>query len=145
VAAVLATAALSACGRDVATIESARSPFAATLTDVPNFPGSVDRWGIVTRDDGLLTESFVVRGAGRERIAAWFDHHLQRRGWTGIRNVATDGRLASRRLFMKDNRVLMVAIASAPVVNQAPPFDETTSKYSLVLYPHGFPTFTAAR
>jgi hypothetical protein len=115
------------------------------MADVPNYPNSVDRWGVVKPDDGPLTQSFVVRGAARERIAAWFEHHLPRRGWTGIDGVGNDGRLASRRFFTKDQRLLVVAIVSAPVVAQTPPFDEPTSKYSLLLYPQGLPTFAAAR
>lgn len=144
VTAIIAVATLTACGRETATIRSAPSRSARVLDDVPTYPASVDRWGIVKRDDGLLTQSFVVRGAGRERIASWFDRHLKRRGWVGVGGIGTEGRLASRRIFTKDRRVLMVAIASAPVVGQVPPFDRPTSKYSLVLYPHGIPTFAAA-
>lgn len=145
VTAILATAALDACGQDSATIETPRSPSAQALADMPNYPKSIDRWGVVIRDDGLLlTQSFVVRGAGRERIVSWFDDRLRHRGWVDIEEVRTDGRLASRLLFMKDQRLLVVAIASAPVVTQLPPFDEPTSKYSLLLYPHGLPTFAGS-
>jgi hypothetical protein len=111
------------------------------LADVPDYPKSVDRWGVTKRDDGLVTQSFIVRGAGRQQIAAWFEAHLGRRGWIGIDEVRTDGRLASRRLFTKDHVVLKVAISTAPA--PGPPFDEPTSKYSLFLYANGFPNFTA--
>jgi hypothetical protein len=91
--------------------------------------------------EGPLTQSFVVRGAGRERIAAWFDDHLPQRGWIRIDGVGNDGRLASRRFFTKDQGLLVVAVVSAPVVAQTPPFDEPTSKYSLLLYPRWLSRF----
>jgi hypothetical protein len=140
VTAILATTAMVACGQDSNTNDASRSASAQTLADIPDYPKSVDRWGVTKRDDGLVTQSFLVRGAGRERIAVWFEENLGRRGWIGIGGVGTNGRLATRRLFTKGQAILKLAIATTPA--QVPPFDEPTSKYSLFLYANGFPSFT---
>jgi hypothetical protein len=134
-AAVAAVTVLGACGGSSAESEPAGSRPAAALENVPKYPESVDRWGVVRGDNGILTQSFVVQGAEPERIASWFDNRLRRRGWVGVDGAAITGKLALRHVFAKERRVLVLAIASAPVVSQTPPFDRVTSKYSFVLYP----------
>ncbi|WP_421119732.1 hypothetical protein ACE2AJ_20660 [Aquihabitans daechungensis] len=135
---VLTLASLGACSSDGEAPATQPAPQVSTFgqgdfDDIPLHPRS-EAIGRRSEKDGVVTQSFGVRGATPSQILAFYERGLEPPSWTQIGGVERVGTTTVRGEWRKDGRTLRISASEAPNVPDGQPSSTAvTSQYSLVL------------